>query len=252
MNDMNDQVALISGGASGIGLATAKKLIARGASVWIGDIQEAQGETVAADIGAHYLHLDVTQESDWISAVDRIKDQAGKLTQVVNNAGIASLGNLETVTTEVFTKTLQVNLVGVFLGCKVAAPLMTQSGGGSIVNVSSIFGMVSDQYVIAYSASKGGVRAMTKAIALDLNARATGIRVNSIHPGFADTPLVGDALAEFDAGEAEAFALRTVGKTPMGVADPEQIARAIVFLLSEDSNYMTGSELVVDGGYTAV
>jgi len=93
---------------------------------------------------------------------------------------------------------------------------------------------------------------MTKAIALDLNARATGIRVNSIHPGFADTPLVGDALAEFDAGEAEAFALRTVGKTPMGVADPEQIARAIVFLLSEDSNYMTGSELVVDGGYTAV
>ena len=93
---------------------------------------------------------------------------------------------------------------------------------------------------------------MTKAIALDLNARATGIRVNSIHPGFADTPLVADALAAFDAGEAEAFALRTAGKTPMGVADPEQIARAIVFLLSEDSNYMTGSELVVDGGYTAV
>ncbi len=251
MVDMNQQVALISGGASGIGLATAKKLIARGASVWIGDIQETQGEKVAAEIGAHYVHLDVTQESDWISAIDQIKDQAGRLTQVVNNAGIGSLGNLESVTVEAFTNTLQVNLVGVFLGCKIAAPLMEQSGGGSIVNVSSIFGMVSDQHAIAYSASKGGVRTMTKAIALDLNARATGIRVNSIHPGFADTPLVDGALAEFDAEEAEAFALRTVGKTPMGVASPKQIARAIVFLLSEDSDYMTGSELVVDGGYTA-
>jgi len=116
MVDMNQQVALISGGASGIGLATAKKLIARGASVWIGDIQETQGEKVAAEIGAHYVHLDVTQESDWISAIDQIKDQAGRLTQVVNNAGIGSLGNLESVTAEAFTNTLQVNLVGVFLG----------------------------------------------------------------------------------------------------------------------------------------
>ena len=251
MVDMNQQVALISGGASGIGLATAKKLIARGASVWIGDIQETQGEKVAAEIDAHYVHLDVTQESDWISAIDQIKDQAGRLTQVVNNASIGSLGNLESVTVEAFTNTLQVNLVGVFLGCKIAAPLMEQSGGGSIVNVSSIFGMVSDQHAIAYSASKGGVRTMTKAITLDLNAHATGIRVNSIHPGFADTPLVDGALAEFDAEKAEAFALRTVGKTPMGVASPKQVARAIVFLLSEDSDYMTGSELVVDGDYTA-
>ena len=251
MTDMSKQVALISGGASAVVLPTAKKLIARGASVWIGDIQDAQGEKIAAEIGAHYVHLDVAQEMDWISAIDQIKDQAGRLTQVVNNAGIGSLGNLESVTAEAFTNTLQVNLVGVFLGCKIAAPLMEQSGGGSIVNVSSIFGMVSDQHAIAYSASKGGVRTMTKAIALDLNARATGIRVNSIHPGFADTPLVDGALAEFDAEEAEAFALRTVGKTPMGVASPKQIARAIVFLLSEDSDYMTGSELVVDGGYTA-
>ena len=120
MVDMNQQVALTSGGASGIGLATAKKLIARGASVWIGDIQETQGEKVAAEIGAHYVHLDVTQESDWISAIDQIKDQAGRLTQVVNNAGIGSLGNLESVTAEAFTNTLQVNLVGVFLGCKIA------------------------------------------------------------------------------------------------------------------------------------
>ena len=127
MVDMNQQVALISGGASGIGLATAKKLIARGASVWIGDIQETQGEKVAAEIGAHYVHLDVTQESDWISAIDQIKDQikdqAGRLTQVVNNAGIGSLGNLESVTVEAFTNTLQVNLVGVFLGCKNCCPI---------------------------------------------------------------------------------------------------------------------------------
>ncbi len=122
---------------------------------WIGDIQETQGEKVAAEIGAHYVHLDVTQESDWISAIDQIKDQAGRLTQVVNNAGIGSLGNLESVTVEAFTNTLQVNLVGVFLGCKIAAPLMEQSGGGSIVNVSSIFGMVSDQHAIGLLRVKG-------------------------------------------------------------------------------------------------
>ncbi len=250
MNDMHEQVALISGGASGIGLETAKTLRTRGATVWIGDVQDAIGQRAAEDIGARYAHLNVTQEADWAALIGAIEAQDGKLTQLVNNAGIAAGANLEEQSADGFMKMLEVNLFGVFLGCKSAAGLMARSGG-SIVNVSSIFGMVSDPLAIAYSASKGGVRAMTKAIALDLNARGTGIRVNSVHPGFAATPMVAGAVGTLDAAAAEAYGARTVGRTPLGMAEPQQIARAIAFLLSDESNYMTGSELVVDGGFTA-
>jgi len=252
MNTMlSGAVALISGGASGIGLETAKLLKQRGASVWIGDLQDSLGQAVAEDIGAHFIHLDVTKPEDWAAAMDAIQSKDGKLTHLVNNAGIGAGANLETETLEGFTRTINVNLVGVFLGCKSAAPLMAASGGGAMVNVSSIFGIVSDPLSIAYSASKGGVRAMTKAIALDLHARQTGIRVNSVHPGFAATPMVSSAVSDMAAAEAEQYAARTVGRTPLGMAEPIQIARAIVFLLSSDSDYMTGSELVVDGGFTA-
>jgi len=252
MNEaMSGAVALISGGASGIGFETAKLLKQRGASVWIGDVQDSLGESVAKDIGAHFLHLDVTKPEDWSAAVDAIQGQDDKLTHLVNNAGIGVSANLEEETLEGFMRTINVNLTGVFLGCKTAAPLMAASGGGAIVNVSSIFGIVSDPLAIAYSASKGGVRSMTKAIALDLHGRNTGIRVNSVHPGFVVTPLVSNAVSGMSESDAEKYTERTVGRTPMGMAEPEEIARAIAFLLSSDSSYMTGSELVVDGGFTA-
>ena len=224
------KTALISGGASGIGLATAKRLIAGGATVWITDIQDDIGERVAEEIGATYLHLDVVKETEWISAVELIASQGQGLHYVMNNAGIAVNGNLETETVEGFMQTININLLGVFLGCKVCAPLMQVSGGGAIVNVSSIFGMVSSPKVLAYSASKGGVRAMTKSMALDLAERETGVRVNSIHPGFADTPLVENAIAALEPEEGEQFSAQLAARAKLGLAYPDQIDAAAVFL----------------------
>ena len=155
-HEFTGQIALISGGASGIGLATAKRLLAGGATVWIADIQDDKGEQIAEEIGATYVHLDVSKEADWISVVELIASQGEGLNLLMNNAGIVIGGTLETQTAEEFLQTTNINLLGVFLGCKVCAPLMTISGGGSIVNVSSIWGMVSDSGAVAYSASKGG------------------------------------------------------------------------------------------------
>ena len=223
------RTALISGGASGIGLATAKRMIADGATVWISDIQDELGESVAEEIGATYVHLDVVNESEWISVVELIASQGQGLHFLMNNAGIAVNGNLETETTDGFMRTININLLGVFLGCKVCAPMIEVSGGGAIVNVSSI----------------------SKSIALDLAERETGIRVNSIHPGFAETPLVENAIAQLEPKEGEQFSARLAERALLGLADPDQIAAAAVFLFSDDSSFMTGSELVVDGGFTA-
>lgn len=245
------KTALISGGASGIGLATAQRLISQGATVWIADIQDTLGQQIAEEIGANYLHLDVAKEEEWTSAVELIAGQGQGLHLLMNNAGIAIGGTLETQTTAEFLQTININLLGVFLGCKVCAPLLALSGGGSIVNVSSIWGMVSDPGAVAYSASKGGVRTMTKAIALDLADRKTQIRANSIHPGFTATPMVVGSMGEMEPEEAAQFAARTIERVPLGLAEADQIAAAAVFLFSDDSSFMTGSELVIDGGFTA-
>jgi NAD(P)-dependent dehydrogenase (short-subunit alcohol dehydrogenase family) len=246
-----NKVALVTGGASGIGFAVASRLAKEGAKVFIGDIQEALGQEAASSIGGQFVHLDVTQEAAWASAIATIESSAGRLDMLVNNAGMAGGGTLETETLEQFNRTISVNLTSIFLGCKAAVPLMEQDGGGSIVNVSSIFGMVADQLTLAYSASKGGVRAMTKAMALDCANRGKGVRVNSIHPGFVATPLVANAIAQLPEDMADEYAARTVGLTPFGMAEPQDVGDVIVFLLSDDSRFMTGSEVVVDGGYTA-
>ncbi len=245
------EVALISGGASGIGLETAKRLRNNNVEVWIGDVQDELGADVAAQIGAHYVHLDVSKKEDWDAAIHEINHVHGRLTKLVNNAGIADAGDLENETPLGFMRTIEVNLLGVFLGCQAGAKLIQASGGGAIVNVSSIFGLVGDQAALAYCASKGGVRSMTKAIALGLAEQQSNIRVNSIHPGFAATPLVANAVGALDEATAAEYMARTVGRTPLGLAQPEQIAGAIVFLLSDDAAHMTGSELVIDGGFTA-
>ncbi|MEJ2256510.1 MAG: SDR family oxidoreductase [Woeseiaceae bacterium] len=249
---LNDKVALVTGGASGIGLAAATTMARQGARVFIGDVQDELGQKSAAGIGGEFVHLDVSAPDDWSACISLIEEKAGRLDILVNNAGIAAGGTLETETLEGFNRTLAVNLTGVFLGCQAAVPLMSKTGDGSIINVSSVFGQVADQFTLAYSASKGGVRAMTKAIALDCAARNTGIRVNSIHPGFAATPMVATATGALPEDEAEAYAARTVGQTPMGrIAEPDDIGDVIAFLASDASRYMTGSEVVVDGGFTA-
>lgn len=248
---LKDKVALITGGASGIGLAAATTLAKLGARVFIGDLQDEAGQA-AANIGGDFVHLDVSAKTDWDACVAAIKEKAGRLDILVNNAGIAAGGTLETETLEGFNRTLAVNLTGVFLGCQAAVPLMSRSGGGSIINVSSIFGQVSDQFTVAYSASKGGVRTMTKAIALDCADRQTGVRVNSIHPGFVATPMVATATGAMPEEVAASYAARTVGQTPMGrIGEPDDIGDVIAFLASDASRYMTGSEVVVDGGFTA-
>ena len=249
---LTDKVALVTGGASGIGAAAATIMAKQGARVFIGDLQEDLGRTQAADIGGAFVRLDVTSPGDWAACMAEVEDQAGGLDILINNAGIAAGGTLETETLERFNRMLAINLAGVFLGCQAAVPLMSKCGGGSIINVSSVFGQVADQFSIAYSATKGGVRTMTKAIALDCADRKTGVRVNSIHPGFVSTPMVASATGAMPDDVADAYGARTVGQTPMGrIGEPDDIAEVMAFLASDASRYMTGSEIVVDGGFTA-
>lgn len=249
---LNNKTALVTGGASGLGLAAATTMAKQGARVFIADVQDELGQARAAKIGGDFIHLDVASADDWAACMSTIEEKAGGLDILINNAGIAAGGTLETETLEGFNRTMAVNLGGVFLGCQAAVPLMSKSGGGSIINVSSIFGIVADQLSLAYSASKGGVRAMTKAIALDCAARQTGVRVNSIHPGFVATPMVASATGAMPDEMAEAYAARTVGQTPLGrIGEPDDIGDVMAFLASDASRYMTGSEIVVDGGFTA-
>lgn len=254
---MSNKVALITGGASGIGLATAEALARAGHHVVIADIQTAAADAAVErlrleQLSASAVQLDVSSEAAWRAAVEHVEQEQGRLDVLVNNAGLGEGGTLESTTLNAFNRVMAVNVSGVFLGCKYAIPLMERSGGGSVVNVSSIFGIVSDQMTLAYSASKGAVRTMTKSIALDCATRNNGVRVNSIHPGFVETPMVSNGVSSLPPEIAEAYAARTVGLTPMGrLGQPDELADVIVFLASDASRFMTGSEVTVDGGFTA-
>jgi NAD(P)-dependent dehydrogenase (short-subunit alcohol dehydrogenase family) len=246
---------LITGGASGIGLATAEACLREGARVVISDINDEQGAaevrrlSAAGDIA--YLHHDATSEGDWKGVLDEVVRKYGSLDVLVNNAGIAVIAPLEQETLEGWRRTQAINMEGVFLGCREAVGVM-KGRGGSIVNLSSIEGMIGEPYVPAYNASKGGVRAFTKSAALYCAQQGYGIRVNSVHPGYVGTPLVFNAIAVLPPEEAAALQQDLLGRIPLGrLAEPREIANAIVFLASDESSYMTGSELVIDGGYTA-
>jgi NAD(P)-dependent dehydrogenase (short-subunit alcohol dehydrogenase family) len=246
---------LITGGASGIGLATAEACLRERARVVISDINDDQGAAEARRLSTAgevtYLHHDATSEGDWKSVLDEVVRRHGSLDVLVNNAGIAVIAPLEQETLEGWRRTQAINMEGVFLGCREAVRVM-KGRGGSIVNVSSIEGMIGEPYVPAYNASKGGVRAFTKSAALYCAQQGYGIRVNSIHPGYVGTSLVANAIAVLPPEEAAALQQDLLGRIPLGrLAEPREIANAIVFLASDESSYMTGSELVVDGGYTA-
>lgn len=253
MKRFDGQVAIVTGGARGIGAATCTRLSREGASVLVTDVLDDEGEALAAEIRraegrAVYQHLDVTSEDEWRRAVDRAAT-LGRVTVLVNNAGIATLADLEHETREGWEKVIATNQTSLWLGMKAAAGELKKNGG-SIVNVSSIYGASGGTGAsIAYHAAKGAVRLMTKNAAVHF-AKA-GIRVNSIHPGFVDTPMV----APFTAGEApEAKQMREyiAATTPMGrMGQPDEIAAAIAFLASDDAAYVTGAELYVDGGFTA-
>lgn len=258
---LTNKVALITGAASGIGQATAMLFAQLGAKVFLADIDQANGKNLAEDLSKHgyqvqFIQLDVSDESEWINAYRKIEQVAGRLDILVNNAGIAFGGSILNLSLQDWRKLMAVNLDGVFLGTKHAIPFMQRSGGGSIINVSSAAGIVGAPTAAAYCASKGGVRLFTKAVALECAQAKNNIRVNSIHPGAVETPLFakGPTWPDFvkQMGGEYAAWQAIAASAPLGrVAKPIEIAQAILFLASDAASYMTGSELVLDGGFTA-
>jgi len=248
---MDGKVALISGGARGMGASEARLFAREGAAVIIGDILDEEGEATAASIAAdggrcRYVHLDVTQEADWQAAVAEAVAQFGSLDVLVNNAGIGSSSfQIHEEPVELWDRTIDVNLKGVFLGTRAAVPAMLEAGGGSIINISSQLGIVGVPYNgSAYQTSKGGVRIFTKAAALQYANR--GIRVNSVHPG----PIVTE-MTRAGRDDPERLSIM-LARIPMGrYGEAEEVANAVLYLASEESSFVTGSEVVVDGGWTA-
>ena len=246
---LEGKVALISGGARGQGAVEAKLFASEGASVVIGDILDDAGRQVEAEIAesggsATYVHLDVTSESQWNDAVSAAVERYGKLDILVNNAGILIRAGVEDTTEEDWDRIMDINGKGVFLGTKAAIPAMREAGGGSIINISSIAGMQGSPGASAYSATKGAVRILTKSTAVQYAKE--GIRCNSVHPGLIYTDMTKDTL-DTPEGEREWRA-----RVPMGyIGVAEDVAKGVLFLASDESSYMTGSELVIDGGITA-
>ncbi len=257
MGDLDGRVALVTGGARGLGAATAKALAAKGAKVLITDIRD--GAETAAAIGGAYLKHDVTSESDWIAAVAHAKQSFGGLDVLVNNAGVFWVKPLMMETLEDFRRMQQINVEGVFLGLKHAMPAIAEraplwDGGGAVINLSSVAGLVGAPNLIAYNASKGAVRLMTKSAALEYASMK--VRVNSVHPGIIDTPMMAEAAQVIEGATGQgANAIRTqfAQRHPIGRMGRDiDVANAIAFLASDAAAFVTGSELVVDGGMTAI
>ncbi|RXZ46897.1 glucose 1-dehydrogenase [Agromyces binzhouensis] len=240
MARVNGKVALISGGARGMGASHARLLVQEGAKVVIGDLLDDEGAALAAELGeanARYVHLDVTDYAQWEAAVATSVEAFGRLDVVVNNAGIANFGPIEDYAIEAWQKIIDINLTGVFYGIKAAIPALKESGAGSIINISSTAGLQGYEALPGYNAAKFGVRGLTKNAALDLGRY--NIRVNSVHPGVIRTPMTED----LDTPQNH-VALHRVG-------EPIELSNLILFLASDESSFSTGAEFVADGGETA-
>ena len=251
---VDGKVALVTGGASGLGAESARRLAREGANVALTDLAAEAGQAVADEIEAAggtalFLTQDVTDEPRWAEVVEAVLSRFGRLDVLVNSAGVASgLQPLLEATYESWKRIIDINLDGTFLGVRAAAPAMVAAGRGSIINISSILGKVGQPGAAAYCASKGGVLMLTKAAALEF--APLGVRVNSVHPGYIETPMVVNALRQSEnENELRDLIISRHALGRLGV--PREIADAIVFLASDESSFMTGSELVVDGGYTA-
>ncbi len=245
---LTGKVALISGGARGQGETEARMFVKEGAKVVLGDILIEQGQKVAADIVKHggqalFVKLDVTKEADWQAVVDATVRTYGKLNILVNNAGIFHTEGVEATSLELWNRVIAVNQTGTWLGMKYAVPAMRTAGGGSIVNISSGAGIVGTGMAAAYHGTKGAVRILSKTAAIEY--AKDNIRINSVHPGVVNTEMVKDLLTQ-EGGQAivQAHPLGRVGTT-------EDIAYGVLYLASDESSFVTGSELVIDGGFTA-
>ena len=253
---LQGKTALISGGASGIGAATARRFVAEGARVALGDIQVDKGQALATELGdsALFVTLDVTSEASWKTAVVAAQDRFGALTTVVNSAGISVPATIEDETLEGFHRTMAINLDGAFLGCKFGVAALKAERGGAIINVASTLGARAGAIFTAYAASKGGVRLLTRSVALHCAAAGYDIRVNAILPGAVHTEMVDGYIAAGIAagGTREAVIEGFAAVHPMKrLGRPDEPANAIVFLASDESSFTTGADLPVDGGYLA-
>ncbi len=246
---LENKVALISGGARGMGAVEAKLFSREGARVVIGDVLEDEGRRTEAEINESggecvFVHLDVTSEESWQAAVSQAVERFGKLDILVNNAGIYRTNNVTETSSEEWDQVMDINAKGVFLGTKAAIPAMRDNGSGSIVNISSVAGLVGNLMSSAYTASKGAVRLLTKSTAIQY-AR-DGIRCNSVHPGTIVTQMTAGMLAD------DSYREDRINRTPIGrLGTAEDVAFGVLFLSSDEASFMTGSELVIDGGRTA-
>lgn len=250
MGRVSGKVALVTGGAMGMGKSHSELLAREGAHVFVTDRDAIAGEAaakaiVAAGGKADFIQHDVTSEADWANAIATVRAKAGRLDILVNNAGILILKPLHETSPEEFDLTMNVNVKGVYLGIRAAVPLMKELGKASIINISSIYGIVGAAMAGAYIGSKGAVRMLTKSCAVDL--ADTGIRVNSIHPGVIDTPMTKDLL-HTDPAIRQAILGATLLKRP---SQPVEVSNAVLFLASDELSFVHGAEIVVDGGYIA-
>jgi NAD(P)-dependent dehydrogenase (short-subunit alcohol dehydrogenase family) len=258
MGRVEGKVALVTGGAMGIGRACAEALAQEGAQVVITDVADETGQTVAKELGksggsATYLHQDVTSEAEWQDIVAAIIEKFGRLDILVNNAGIAIAGAITEMSLEDFKKQNSVNLEGVFLGLKHCIPAIAGSGGGSIINLSSVAGLKASPGLSAYSMTKGGVRLLSKSVAKECINAGNNVRVNSVHPGIIDTA-IWDKMGLPGAGGANSVDVAAIAATsvPGGkLGTPKDIAAGVLFLASDESGYISGSELVIDHSFSS-
>ena len=246
------KVALVTGGASGIGEETCRRMVAEGARVGICDIQRDGGEALASELGeaARYVPLDVTSEAEWQEAIAGVVGAFGRLDVLVNCAGISVPTPIDELSFEGWRHTMAINADSVFLGCRAGIEAMRRTGGGSIINISSTLGVRGGSRHAAYCASKGAVRLLTKSVALRCAEEGWGIRCNSVHPGAIETPIMDPFVSEDRDREAVVAAFGA--KHPMGrVGRAREVADVILFLASDESSYVTGAEIAVDGGYLA-
>lgn len=249
MKRVQDKVILVTGGAMGMGQSHSELLASQGAWVFVADVNQTQGQSTVDGIRknggkADFLKLDVTQEAEWNAAVNQIVERAGRLDVLVNNAGILILKPVQDTSNQEWDRIFDVNVRSVFIGTRAVIPVMQKQGGGTIVNVSSIYGLVGAPGASAYEASKGAVRLFTKSCAVDL--APFNIRVNSVHPGVIETQMT-KALLD-DPVVRPLLLGPTLLKRP---AQPIEVSQAVLFLSSDESSFVHGAELVVDGGYTA-